>query len=81
MKQIIMLLAVSVVTNVSDQRGENEFKTFNLSEVVNAYTAISSYFSIGFTTISVINSNLNNNFSSNLSPGDLIMIIQRGINE
>lgn len=77
MKRIILLiLAVFSILSINAQRGKDGAKTVTGSEVVNAFTMLTSNANIGDTSINVTNSSLATNFSSNLATGDLIMIYQ-----
>ncbi|MBL4667761.1 MAG: PKD domain-containing protein, partial [Flavobacteriales bacterium] len=78
MKKIISLsfLTFFSFTILNAQRGKDGAKTVTATEVVNAYTSLTANANTGNTFISVTNSSLSNNFSGNLSAGDLIMIIQ-----
>jgi len=77
MKRIVLLsLAIFLIISVNAQRGKNGAKTVTGTEVVNAFTMLTSNASIGDTLINVTNSTLSTNFSSNLAAGDLIMIYQ-----
>ncbi|MCL4856852.1 MAG: hypothetical protein KJZ55_06230, partial [Flavobacteriales bacterium] len=77
MKKIV-LLSISLLTlfNIQAQRGKDGNKTVTGTEIVNAYTLLTSDASTGSSSITVTNSSLNTNFSGNLAAGDLIMIIQ-----
>lgn len=77
MKKIILsTILLFTIISIYAQRGKDGVKTITATEVVNAFTMLTSNASIGDTLINVINSNLNSNFSSTLSAGDLIMIYQ-----
>ncbi|PCJ23048.1 MAG: hypothetical protein COA97_12460, partial [Flavobacteriales bacterium] len=78
MKKIILFISLIILTSLvaKAQRGKDGVKIVTTTEVVNAYTTMSWNVGVGFTSIPVVNSNLNNNFSANLSAGDLILIIQ-----
>lgn len=75
-----LLTAFFCISAVSfAQRGKDGNITVNAAnKIVNEYTSLFTDAAAGATTISVTASglNTNNRFSSNLAPGDLIMIIQ-----
>lgn len=61
------------------QRGKDGNRSINTANaIVNEYTSLTADASAGSTSISVSGSglNVNNRFSGNLAPGDMIMIIQ-----
>ncbi len=60
------------------QRGKDGALTVSSTLYINEYTALTANAAIGNTSITVANSALNSNsrFAGNLSPGDLVMIIQ-----
>lgn len=77
----IILIIVSVQllggSCVYAQRGKNGIGNITgANTVVNAYTTLSADAAAGASTISVASNVLNTNFTSPLSAGDLIMIIQ-----
>jgi gliding motility-associated-like protein len=78
MKKIFLLSFLigfsSLILNA--QRGKDGVKTITTTEVVNAYTTLTNNAGVGNTAILVTNNALNNNFTSNLASGDLVMIIQ-----
>lgn len=77
MKRIVLLtLAVFSIITTNAQRGKDGAKTVTGTEVVNAFTMLTSDAIIGDTLINVTSSTLSSNFSSNLAAGDLIMIYQ-----
>lgn len=77
MKKIILsTILLFTIISLYAQRGKDGSKIVTAPEVVNAYTLLTANASIGDTSITVTNSSLNTNFSGNLAPGDLIMIIQ-----
>lgn len=72
-----LILLIFAFNHSFSQRGKDGPRTVTTANtVVNAYTTLSANASIGNTFISVANSALNTNFSTSLSAGDLIMIIQ-----
>ena len=74
---IITFTLLQVFFNYSfAQRGKDGAKNVNGKEIVNAFTTLTVDANAGSTNITVANSNLNANFSGNLSQGDLLMIIQ-----
>ena len=75
-KTLMLITLLFTLININAQRGKDGAKVVTATEVVNDYTLLTVDANIGDTSISVTNSNLNNNFSSNLAAGDLIMIIQ-----
>lgn len=75
-KVILSLIAVALILTVNAQRGKDGAKTVSGTEVVNAYTMLTIDATAGDTSITVTNSTLATNFTSNLSAGDLIMIYQ-----
>jgi gliding motility-associated-like protein len=75
---ICLLIAFTYGTSMA-QRGKNGNQTITTSNsIVNEYAVLTADASTGNTTITVDNNSLNSNnrFSSSLSQGDLIMIIQ-----
>ena len=77
MKRIFLvgfLTALSFTLNA--QRGKDGTPTFSGTQVVNAYTSLTSDAAAGNTVLTVANSSLNSNFPSSLGEGDLILIIQ-----
>ena len=82
MKKIIFLLTSFIFIygkDVNAQPGKNgAFTVTATNTIVNEYTTLTANASAGSTTITVANSALNSNgrFTSPLSQGDLIMIIQ-----
>ncbi|MFN4234706.1 MAG: gliding motility-associated C-terminal domain-containing protein [Bacteroidia bacterium] len=78
MKHFLPILIFVLTTNLTfSQRGKDGPKTINAANtIVNAYTTLTANAFAGNTTISVANSALNSNFSTSLSAGDLILIIQ-----
>ncbi len=73
---IIINVLLFIVNSSFAQRGKDGAKTVTATEVVNSYTTLTANATLGSTSITVANSSLNNNFSSVLAPGDLIMMIQ-----
>ncbi len=77
MKGIVYLSIFFVFISQSfAQRGKDGNPVISSTQIVNDYTSVTANASIGDTIITVTNSTLNNNFSSNLSQGDLILIYQ-----
>ena len=78
MKKVLLFGFIIILNSfiLNAQRGKDGAKTVTTTEVVNAYTTLTNNAGVGNTAILVTNSTLNNNFTSNLAPGDLIMIIQ-----
>lgn len=77
MKNILLaIFSLAIALSIKAQRGKDGDKVVTGVETVNAYTFLTADASIGDTTIQVNNSSLVANFSGNLQPGDLIMIIQ-----
>lgn len=78
MKNYSSFILIFLAFNLSfAQRGKDGPRTVTAANtVVNAYTTLTANANIGNTSISVANSALNTNFSTSLSAGDLIMIIQ-----
>lgn len=77
MKKVITLfvtILISIYTHA--QRGKDGNKIVSATETVNAFTMLTSDASIGDSIINVSNSALNSNFTSNITRGDLILIIQ-----
>jgi len=72
----IFFVLLIIVNCTFAQRGKDGAKTVTATEVVNAYTTLTVNASIGNTSLTVANSSLITNFSSVLTAGDLIMIIQ-----
>lgn len=78
-KRYLFLALAFAFISVYGQRSKNGARTITaLNTVVNEYTSLTANASAGTTTISVAASSLNANgrFTSGLSAGDLIMIIQ-----
>lgn len=78
MKYFLSLILLLLAFNFSfSQRGKDGSRTVSTANtVVNAYTTLTANANLGNTSISVANSALNTNFSTSLSTGDLILIIQ-----
>ena len=80
--KVSLLLALFYIccgSTVFAQRGKDGAKTISTANtVVNEYTVLSADANVGATTIQVANNglNANNRFSTSLTAGDLIMIIQ-----
>ena len=74
----IALLGMLISAKGYSQAGKDGSVTISSSTVVNEYTYLTTTASAGATSVTVANSSLNANgrFSSALSSGDLIMIIQ-----
>ena len=75
-KIIILITLVFSIISINAQRGKDGAKVVTATEVINDYTLLTANASIGDTSITVTNSNLNTNFSGNLASGDLVLIIQ-----
>lgn len=73
---LFALFIFTLLHSISAQRAKDGDKVTSGNEVVNAYTSLTLDASAGDTSLTVSSSNLNNNFSSSLAAGDLIMIIQ-----
>lgn len=77
MKNVLLaIFSLAIVFSIKAQRGKDGDKVVTGVETVNDYTFLTADASIGDTSIQVNNSSLSTNFSGNLAPGDLIMIIQ-----
>ncbi|PKP51774.1 MAG: hypothetical protein CVT95_00075 [Bacteroidetes bacterium HGW-Bacteroidetes-12] len=78
LKKSICLSFILFVTStlLIAQRGKDGAKIISGTEVVNAFTILTSNASIGSTSITVANSSLTTNFPTPLSQGDLILIYQ-----
>ena len=79
MKNILFVVFFSILSVSFAQRGKDGIANINSANIiVNEYTTLTSDASVGNTSINVLASglNTNNRFSGNLTPGDLIMIIQ-----
>jgi gliding motility-associated-like protein len=80
MRVLQSLLTFSLFSSIIfAQQGKNGASTVTIANtVINEYTALTGSIGAGATFIPVTNSALNSNgrFTSNLQPGDLIMIIQ-----
>jgi gliding motility-associated-like protein len=76
MRNIFLICSLLILTSVWGQRGKDGDKVIAGTEVVNAYTFLTSNANAGDTSITVNSSALNSNFSGNITSGDLIMIIQ-----
>lgn len=78
MKHYYFIFPLILIAKLSFcQRGKDGPRTVSTANtVVNAYTTLTANASVGNTSISVANSALNTNFSTTLSAGDLILIIQ-----
>jgi len=72
----LVLILVVTSTSLFAQRGKDGARIVSTTEVVNAFTTLSSDAAIGATSITVASSSLNSNFSNPLAQGDLIMIYQ-----
>src|SRR5688572_28074476 len=77
-KYFLSLLISCCSFSVFAQQGIHGALTVTGTSIVNEYTAITANVAPGGTSISVANSALNANgrFTSNLQPGDLVMIYQ-----
>ena len=76
---LTLFITVLSFSNLFSQKGKDGAKTINAANTkVNEFTALTANASIGNTTLTVASSSLNTNarFTSTLTPGDLIMIIQ-----
>jgi len=78
MKKFISLILIYLFFSlvVLAQRGKDGTKIISTTEQVNAFTVLTANATAGDTVLSVSSSNLNSNFSGNLSQGDLVMIYQ-----
>lgn len=78
MKYLSFFFALILTSHFAkSQRGKDGPRTVtSANTVVNAYTTLTANANAGSTSITVANSALNTNFSTPLSAGDLIMIIQ-----
>lgn len=78
-KNYLFLLFVFLFSFSYAQRAKDGNRSINTANaIVNEYTSLTADASAGSTSISVSGSglNVNNRFSGNLAPGDMIMIIQ-----
>lgn len=75
-KTLILIILLTTLISVNAQRGKDGAKVVTATEIVNAYTFLTSNITAGDTSITIDNSSLNTNFSGNITAGDLIMIIQ-----
>ncbi len=79
MRPIILSILLLLISTFSfSQKAKNgDYTVTAAGTVLNAYTSVSADVAMGATTISVANNMLTNAyFTSNLAPGDLILIIQ-----
>ncbi len=78
-KFILFVFCLSLFSNAFSQKGKDAVKTVSVANVkINEFTALTANAAAGNATINVAASSLNTNarFTSTLTPGDLIMIIQ-----
>ncbi len=78
-QKYLFIIFFSIVSISYAQRGKDgNGNIITANDIVNEYTALTADAAIGNTSISVSASGLNTNsrFAGNLTPGDLIMIIQ-----
>jgi gliding motility-associated-like protein len=77
-KYTFLSLILFLVANTFAQKGKNGAKTFSTSIKINEFTPLTNNATAGSKTITVAASSLNTNarFTSTLTPGDLIMIVQ-----
>jgi gliding motility-associated-like protein len=76
---LTLFISILSFSNLFSQKGKDGAKTVSAANTkVNEFTALTTNASIGNTTLTVAASSLNTNarFTSTLTPGDLIMIIQ-----
>jgi gliding motility-associated-like protein len=76
MKNIFLICSLFILSTLHAQRGKDGDQVFSSTAFVNAYTFLTADANAGDTSITVNNSALNSNFSSNITSGDLVMIIQ-----
>lgn len=72
------ILCLGLFTGIYAQKGKNGAASYTTaaSTIVNAFTDIKADALAGATTLSVTSSSLNSNFTTTLTPGDLVMVIQ-----
>ena len=79
LKYFTLAFCLSVFSTAFSQKGKDGPRTVSAANTrINEFTALTANANIGNATISVASSSLNTNarFTSTLTPGDLVMIIQ-----
>ena len=71
-----ILITFCTISNAYSQKGKNGIGSISTNTAVNAFTALTANASVGNTTLTVAASALGTNFTTTLTPGDLIMVIQ-----
>ena len=76
----VRLCAILIIffsfSSLYSQKGKDGAKIISANTVVNAFTALTANASAGNTILTVASSALGTNFTSTLTPGDVIMVIQ-----